>query len=200
MNNVSAETLTIDRIFKLVSTTRFYNNLQQLKVERINQLTSCWQKISKWEMVKFYYIIQISLSMNTCNFVPVFKPHTHKLYILGHCCCLFILLTIRCLRWIISYCLIYPRRCIYNACCISMIFNIKCKTHNRYNLYYTNMVSYWPDRPILTAVLLCSHVRKLEPVRYYPHLRGVVKSVHSVYLVYILGFLIKYNWIFTTIF
>ena len=160
-----------------MSTTRFYNNLYQLKVERINQLTSCWQKISKGEMVKLYYIIQISLSMNTCNFVPVFKPHTHKLYILGHCCCLFILLTI---RWIILYCLRYPiYPTIYNAYCFCMILNIKCKTHNRFNLYYTNMVSYWPDRPILPAVLLYSPVRKQEPVRYYPHLRGVFKSVHS---------------------
>ena len=25
---------------------------------------------------------------------------------------------------------------MYNTCCISMILNIKCKTHNRYNLYY----------------------------------------------------------------
>jgi hypothetical protein len=88
--------------------------------------------------------IQISLSMNTCNFIPVFKPHTHKLYILGHCCCLFILLTIRCLRWIICHCLIYPRRCIYNACCIST---------PKYRLNIHNLSTFYEECTDLTTPL-----------------------------------------------
>jgi hypothetical protein len=100
----------------VVRTHRFWNYLHQVhsKVDRINQLNTCWQKIWKGEIVKTIHFIQKILSMYKCDFVPIFKPHAHTLYILRHCYFLFI-----------SYCLRYPRRYIYNACCISMILKMK---------------------------------------------------------------------------
>ena len=49
----------------------------------------------------------------------------------------------------------------------------------QYTFYVVNVVSYWPDKPILTEFLLYSPVRKQEPAGYFPHLRSVVNFVPS---------------------
>ena len=63
----------------------------------------------------------------------VFKPHTH--FVFYDTALLLFIYSVN-NQMIISYCLTYPRRYMYNTCCISMILIIKCKTHNIYSLYY----------------------------------------------------------------
>ena len=58
---------------------------------------------------------------------------------------IFVYLFLLTIRWIIiTYCFRYPRRYIYNAFCISMILNIKCKTHITYimQLFAINIIQY----------------------------------------------------------
>ena len=50
---------------------------------------------------------------------------------------------------------------MYNTCCISMILNIKCKTHNRYNLYYT-IILYKYYTLLINSIIFLSIQPKLS--------------------------------------
>ena len=98
------------------------------------------------------------------------------------------------IRWIISYCLTYPRRYMYKKCIIHVIFlwfllsNVKhtadmtyiIQLYNiniiQYIFYEVKVVSYWPDKPILTETLLYSPTRKQDCMGYYAHMRSVGNS------------------------
>ena len=50
---------------------------------------------------------------------------------------------------------------MYNTCCISMILNIKCKTNNRYNLYFT-IILYKYYTLLINSIIFLSIQPKLS--------------------------------------